>query len=153
MNPQSSEDKAPERRIWTGKYTAEFNTGLFSLQQLAQMEMGIDITYLEAMAEIRTTKNTTRLSTLMDLIEVYYDRLWATMYEVKQKEAEAKWARLEANYFRWIRSGNKQVPMEIIQEIKAFKRYLYEFKQKIVNLGIPMRKETSAMQRLKKALE
>jgi len=165
-----------QERKYFGRYTAEFNTGQDSLEQLAVIEWTIDNLFVEIWESIRTQGDLTKIHALYDwVLRVYYKRLFSMMWErtqkwfekgeemEKEKDEDGKeknvWVKktdvcaegIKKLYFEWQKPENRRkVPMNLIEKMEKFHRDLLECKQKQMNLGIPMRKEQKLSEKLNK---
>ena len=164
-----------QKKRYFGNYTAEFNTGQDSLEQLAVIEWTISNLFVEIWDKLRINGDLSKIHSLYDwLIRIYYRRLYAMMWETsqrwfehgevaKKKKVEGKeiteWIKksdlcfdeIERLYWEWQRpENNRRMPLALVQSMEKFHTNLLEEKQKKMNLGIPMRKEQGLKERLGK---
>jgi hypothetical protein len=156
---------AEQPTIFTGKQVAEFNTSADTLRQIATMEWNIDTMFANIYAGGLTHSDNIAIDTLFHyLVYVYADRLWALSWKVLQERNEKNKdnksiatfrdfeERLLAMYEDWKKYHKNEIPTALIGELRIYKRWLYEVKQKQIKLGIPTRTETTSLERLDKAM-
>ncbi len=140
--------------IFTKKQVAEFNTSQDSLKQIVQMEWNVDELFRQVYSYGLDKNDIPLIKSLYHyLLYVYADRLYSIMWTVLQREADEKEKQIEKLYSDWIsNSANKsKVPTTLLRELRTYKRWLYEQKQKVLRLGIPTKEESTGLDRLKKA--
>jgi hypothetical protein len=146
--------------FFTKKFTAEFNTGQDTLRQLAQMEWNLDNMFAMIYSDGINTMDISRIDTLYHyLLYVYADRLWSMSWSVLQENTDEKETtftkyekEIEEMYNDWKKHHAKEVPKALLRKLREYKRWLYEVKQKKIKLGVPTKVETTAKERLQKAM-
>ena len=145
--------------IFTSKQVAEYNTSQDSLRQLATMEWNIDEMFRMVYEGGIDIKDSLGIKNLYHyLVYVYADRLWAFSWSILQDNKNDKIrtftkyeGELESLYVDWIKNNKDKIPTTLLQKMREYKRWLYEIKQKQLKLGVPTRKETTAVERLEHA--
>ncbi|PLW80753.1 hypothetical protein C0585_00960 [Candidatus Woesearchaeota archaeon] len=142
-----------DKPIFVPKFTAEFNTGQDTLKQLSQMEWNVDMLFVQ-LREMQLQEEID-LDTVdrlyFYLIEVYGDRLYSMMWSVLQEEGRERENKLNEMYKDWKKNHGDKIPTALIQELRGYKKWLYEVKQKNIKLGVPTRTETTGKERLERA--
>lgn len=150
--------------IFQGREVAEFNTSQDSLRQIAQMEWNIDEMFRVLYSSPKNHKEI--IHTLYNYItRVYADRLWSMSWTIIQtgsspKKKTQEERDKEATFTNWEKNLTKdykkyllsplEYPEEFIENLREYKRWLYEIKQKRLRLGIPTKTETTAEERFEK---
>lgn len=150
--------------IFQRREVAEFNTSQDSLRQMAQMEWVLDSFFTNIYSKSKLEP--LDIQTLYNyLTRVYADRLYSLSWTIiqtgtsekkKTKEEKEKevtfenWEKkLDSMYKNWIQNP-KNYPVDFIEEMRKYKRWLYEIKQKRLRLGIPTKTETTAEERFER---
>ena len=150
---------AEPNSIFTKKQVAEFNTSADTLRQIAQMEWNINEMFRVIYSGgIDPTDNTPIKIVYHYIVYVYADVLWGFAWSILQKNKDEKEAtfdkfekELEILYNDWTKNHKDQVPTTLLERLRAYKKWLFEVKQKKLKLGIPTRTETDANERMEKA--
>lgn len=139
--------------FFTRRQVAEFNTSQDTLRQIATMEWNIDEMFRVIYSSGVDRQDNELIKGLFHYVTyVYADRMYAfswTKIQPIYKEFELE---LEALYNDWIKNHPKEVPMALLRKIRQYKKWLYEVKQKQLRLGVPTKIETTALERLDKAM-
>ena len=154
--------------FFVNRQVAEFNTSADSLTQLANMEWTIDMLFIR-LKEVGKSKDSIIVIEMIYqyIVESYADRLyslaWSKLRErVKKDEIPYDPERLdtfedwEINlkdlYKEWTDNKKENYPRELVNKLRMYKRWLYCVKQDKIKVGIPMRTEMTAQQKLKKVI-
>ena len=140
-----------DKPMFTKKFTAEFNTGQDTLRQIATMEWNIDEMFRMVYTGGINKSDTEGIKNIHHyLVYVYADRLYSMAWETTHKEFREYEKKLKELYDDWMNNPNNRskVPRQLLDELRLYKRWLYEVKQKRLKMGVPTREETTAKERL-----
>jgi len=148
-----------KKPMFTRKHIAEFNTGQDTLEQIATLEWRIDeLVYRVYQSLARNGKDDLGVTTkilIQDyytiLVKVYRIRLRTMMYYVTQEEDMIRLKEVQELYTDWLNNNINKNPVALLEKLDEYREWLGEIKQKRINLGVPMRQDYSAKERLNKA--
>jgi hypothetical protein len=138
--------------VWSRRMVAEFNTSQDTLSQIAAHEWNVDELFRHIYMDGLNTNDVSAIKSLYYLIvKIYADRIYSVMWSDLQTEANEKEKKLERLFNDWIKNNRDKIPTLLVEELRLYKRWLYEMKQKKLNMGIPAREEKTALEKLKAA--
>lgn len=151
-------DNIPVREtFFSKKFSADHNTSKDTLEQIALYEWYIEQAFLKIYNDGLSASDLNDIEYLYRLlVEVYGDRLNAMMYSAVQGKAKPREEKVNELYKQIFDSGKNTVSIglikEFMKELREYKRWLYEVKQKNIKMGIPTKAEMTQKEAIKKAM-
>jgi hypothetical protein len=147
----------------TGVQTCALPISQDTLRQIASMEWNVDEMFREVYNDGINKNDIPLIKNLYHyLVMVYADRLYSfthSKYRIDSKKKEGKSRYFTFEYFEkrlkffyedWLKNHPNAVPLKLIEELREYKKWLYQLKQGILRLGVPMKSETTGKQNLLK---
>ena len=124
------------------------------LKQLAFIEWSVDLSYKNALLEIKQGNNTFYCFCEFYInLCVFFDRLRPYMFSDYLKELDQEELEIKKEYDVWDANHLKYVPSSLIDKMRFFKRKLQLIKQQKLKIGIPVRIEKTKSEKLKRAIQ
>ena len=133
--------------------TPDHNNSFDSLKQLSMIEWSVECYYGDALEEIREGKSLNKFNCFYDALCVYYDRLRPYMFSSYLEEFDKVEQEIKMLYEQWVDGNPSSVPASLMDKLRNFKRKLFVIKQQKLKLGIPVRRELSTKDKMKRATQ